>query len=98
MENMFASFFRSIIKLVLAAFALVFVVCLLLLALIVVLLSVLKAAITGKKPAPSVVFGNFQKFAPGGMWPGYTRTETKADVVDVEVREIKDPGSDQPPQ
>ena len=94
MQNIIGSFIRLIIKLVFAAFALVFVVSLLLVALIVVALSLLKAVITGKRPAPSMVFGKFQKFAPGGMWPGNTRHKPKADVVDVEVREVKEPNSD----
>ena len=94
MQNFISGLFRFIIKLVLATYGLVFVISLLLAALIVVLLSLLKSLVTGKKPAPAMVFGKFQKFAPGGMWPGSARAEPKADVVDVEVREIKEPGSD----
>ncbi len=94
MQNLIGGLIRFIIKLVLAAFGLVFVVSLLLLALTVVVLSLLKALITGKKPASAVVFGRFQKFAPGGMWPGNTRPGPKMDVLDVEVREVKEPSSD----
>lgn len=94
MQNFIGGFFRVVVKLVLAAFALVFAVSLLLLALIVVVMSLLRAFITGKKPAPAAVFSRFQKFAPGGMWPSNTRPEPKADVVDVEVREVKETPSD----
>ena len=94
MQNLIGGLVRFIIKLVLAAFGLVIVVSLLLLALIVVVLSLLKAFITGKKTAPAAVFGRFQKFAPDGMWPGNARPEPKTDVVDVEVREVKEPISD----
>ena len=94
MQNFISGLFRFIIKLVLAAFGLVFAISLLLLALIVVVLSLLKALITGKKPAPVAVFGKFQKFAPGGVWPSNTRKAPQADVVDVEMREVKEPSSD----
>ncbi len=94
MQDFISGVFRFIIRLVLAAFGLLLAVSLLLLALIVVVLSLLKAFITGKKPAPAMVFGKFQKFAPGGVWPGTTRQPPAADVVDVEVREVKDPVED----
>ena len=97
MQNLIGAFIRIFIKLVLAAFALVFVISLLLLALIVVVLSVLKAVVTGKRPAPAAVFGRFQKFAPGNKWPSATRSEPKTDVVDVEVREITESASDKYP-
>ena len=92
MQNFISGLFRFIIKLVLAAFGLVFAISLLLLALIVVVLSLLKALITGKKPAPVMVFSKFQKFAPGSMWPGATRGQNTSDVLDVDVREVPDNG------
>ena len=94
MQNFIGGLFRFIFKLTLAAFGLVFAVSLLLLALIVLVLSVVKSVITGKKPAPLAVFGKFQKFAPGAMWQGNAQREHKADVVDVEVREVKGSASD----
>ena len=94
MQNFISGMIRFIIKLILATFGLVFAVSLLLVALIVVVLSLLKALITGKKPASAIVFGKFQKLAPGGMWPGNARPKPKADVVDVEVREVKEPTND----
>ena len=99
MTNFFSGFFRFVLKLLLAAFGLVFVVSLLAAALLVLAFSLLKSLITGKKTAPAMVFGRFQKFSPEGMWPGASRREgrdgssgksgTASDVVDVEVREIK---------
>jgi hypothetical protein len=99
MQNFIGSLVRFIIKFVLAAFGLVLAVSLILLALVVVVLSLMKALITGKKPAPTVIFSKFQKFAPGGMWPGHTRPNPnpKADVLDVEVREVKEPPSNNRP-
>ena len=94
MQNFIGGLFRFIFKLTLAAVGLVFAVSLLLLALIVLVLSLVKAVITGKKPAPVAVFGKFQKFSPGGMWPGRAQAERKADVVDIEVREVKESASD----
>ena len=103
MTNFVSGFFRFALKLVLAALGLVFVVSLLAAALIVLAFILLKSLITGKKTAPAMVFGRFQKFSPEGMWPGAARREgrdgnsgssgkpgTSSDVVDVEVREIKD--------
>ena len=94
--NFVSRFFRFALKLVLAAFGLVFVVSLLAAALIVVVFSLLKSLITGKKPAVSMTFNRFQQYLPKGMWPGAAGREAQngsakaGDVVDVEVREIRD--------
>jgi hypothetical protein len=87
---------RFFLKLVLGLFAAVFAVSLLAAALIVVVLSLLKSLVTGRKPAPAVVFGRFQqRYSPQGMWPGGAGRDAAnapraADVVDVEVREVRD--------
>jgi hypothetical protein len=86
---------RFFLKLVLGIFAAVFAVSLLVAALIVMVLSVLKSLVTGRKPAPAVVFGRFQRYSPQGMWPGGPAKGNAAnpragDVVDVEVREVRD--------
>jgi hypothetical protein len=96
MQNFISGFIRFVLKLMLAAFGLVFAISLLLAALIVVVVSLLKSLITGKKPAPVMVFSKFQKFAPSGMWPGAVKAQDKNNVVDVEVREV--PASGQPPK
>jgi hypothetical protein len=86
---------RFFLKLVLGLFAAVFAVSLLVAALVVVLLSLLKSLVTGRKPAPAVVFGRFQRYSPQGMWPGgagrdAANTPRANDVVDVEVREVRE--------
>jgi len=86
---------RFFLKLVLGLFAAVFALSLLAAALIVVVLSLLKSLVTGRKPAPAMVFGRFQRYSPQGMWPGGSGQGNPAspragDVVDVEVREVRD--------
>ena len=99
MQNFIARLFRFIIKLVLAAFGLVFAVSLLAAALVVLVLGLLKSLITGKKPAPFVAFSQFRQFKKGasGGWPFATQSAPQGDVVDVEMREIKAPGADKRP-
>ena len=89
MQNFISQLVRFVIKLILTVLGLVFAISLLAAALIVVLLSLLKSVLTGKKPAPVVVFSKFQKFAPGGMWPGSAKAQNTGEVVDVEVREVR---------
>ena len=82
------------LKLVLAALGLIFAVSLLAAALIVLLVSLVKSLLTGRKPAPSAVFGRFQRLSPYAIWPGASRAEAvpqkpgMGEVVDVEAREI----------
>lgn len=92
---MISKILRFFLKLVLGLFAAVFAISLLAAALIVVLLSLLKSLVIGRKPAPAVVFGRFQRFSPQGMWPGAAGRDganapRTADIVDVEVREVRD--------
>ena len=89
MQNFIHQLVRFAIKLILTVLGLVFAISLLGAALIVVLLSLLKSVLTGKKPAPVVVFRNFQKFAPRGIWPGAAKAQNTGEVVDVEVREVR---------
>lgn len=93
MPSFLSSFLRFALRLVLWVLAAVFALSLLAAALLVMSLGLLKALITGKKPQP-VVFGRFQKFSPDAFWPrtgapGATPAR-EADVVDVEVREIRE--------
>ncbi len=92
---MIRNILRFFLKLLLGIFAAVFAISLLLAALVVVALSLLRSLITGRKPAPAMVFGRFQRYSPQGMWPGGPAQSTPAgqraaDVVDVEVREVRD--------
>lgn len=89
MQNFISQLVRFTIKLILTVLGLVFAISLLVAALVVVLLSLLKSVVTGKKPAPLVVFRKFQKLAPGGIWPGETKAQNAGEVVDVEVREVQ---------
>lgn len=93
MPSFISSFLRFTLRLVLWVLAAVFALSLLAAALIVMTLGLLKALITGKKPQP-MVFGRFRKFSPETFWarasaPGSAPARA-ADVVDVEVREIRD--------
>lgn len=91
-------FLRFALKGVLGLLAAVFALSLLAAALIVIALSLLKSLLTGRKPAPAMVFGRFRPFSPPAMWPGGPRTDAAAasartvDIVDVEVREVRDAG------
>jgi|688.fasta_scaffold1177977_1 hypothetical protein len=96
MQNLLSGIIRFIIKLILAAFGLVFAVSLLLAALIAVVFSLLKSLITWQKPVPFVVYSQFRQFRQGarGGWPFAQKSTPHSDVVDVEVREVKDPLTD----
>jgi len=91
LPSFLSSFLRFTLRLVLWVFAAVFALSLLAAAVVVMTLGLLKALITGKKPQP-LVFGRFQKFSPDAFWPrpGAPGGAPEADVVDVEVREIRD--------
>jgi hypothetical protein len=93
LPSFISSFLRFTLRLVLWLFAAVFAVSLLAAAVLVMSLGLLKALITGKKPQP-VVFGRFQKFSPDAFWPRPgapgSSTARETDVVDVEVREIRE--------
>lgn len=93
MSNPVGLIFRFILKLTLGLFAAVFALSLLAAALVFVALSLLKSLLTGRKPSPAMVFGRFQQFSPQAMWPGRgdpVRPSTAGDVLDVEVREVRD--------
>ncbi len=96
MQNFIGRLLRFVLKLALAAFGLVFAVSLLAAALVVVVFSMLKSLVTGKKPAPFVAFSQFKQFKKdaGGGWPFASQAAPQGDVVDVEMREVKEPQSD----
>ena len=96
MQNFISSIIRFIIKLILAAFGLVLAICLLMVALVAVVFSLLKSLITWKKPAPFVAFSQFRQFKRDtrGGWPFASKPAPQNDVVDVEVREVKEPAID----
>lgn len=94
MPSLFSRILRFALRLVLGLFAAVFALSLLLAALVVLAVSLLASLITGRKPKPAMVFGRFQRFSSQRMWPGGSSATGSAarahDVVDVEVREVRD--------
>ena len=84
---------RFVFRLMLGLLAAIFAVSLLLAALVILLLGLLKSLITGQKPKP-MVFGRFQRFTAQAPWSGNAMrgagAPPAAEVVDVEVREIRD--------
>lgn len=91
--------FRSALKLVLVLAAMLFVLSFLLAALVAVLGMSLWSLVTGRKPAPVVMFSRMREQSQRytqGMWPGRA---PDADVVDVDATEVGDrPGAESPLQ
>ena len=88
--------FAALIKLVLLVAASIFVVSFLIAALVVVAGVSLWSLITGRKPAPLVMFGRMreqsQRYSQGmqGRWTGAGRRAPVGDVVDVQATEVVD--------
>jgi hypothetical protein len=87
--------FRFILKLVLGLFAAIFALSFLAAALVVLTLSVLKSLITGRKPAPAMLFEQFQQFRSQRVWTASAPRPSAAgpqsgQIVDVEAREIRE--------
>ena len=81
----------AVFKLVLMVAAAVFVLSFLLAALVVVLGVSLWSLITGRKPAPLMMFGRMREQSQRytqGVWPGANRREPVGDVVDVQATEV----------
>ena len=88
MPDFVSSLLRFVLKLVLGPLAVVGAVRLLASALVVLAFTLLKALITGKKPAAAMVFSRFQGYAPQDLWG--RKTKPAGQVVDVEVRELRE--------
>lgn len=88
MADFVSSLLRFVLKLALGLMASVLAVSVLVAALLVLAFSLLKALITGRKPAPARVFSRFRGYAPHAMWPG--KAKPAGEVVDVEVRELRE--------
>jgi hypothetical protein len=72
---------QFLVRLVFWLFAAVAAVCLLAVALVLVLLGLFRALLTGRRPAPGLVFGQFRSFnAASGMWPRREAADTSADA------------------
>ena len=97
MQNITAGLTRWLIKLVLAAFGLLFAASVVLASVVAVVVSLLKSLITWQKPAAFVLYSQFKQYrqqARGRRWPPDSRPLPTKDVVDVEVREVKAPADE----
>jgi hypothetical protein len=95
----FSSILRGVFKLVLVLAAMAFVVSFLLAALVAVLGVSLWSLVTGRKPAPVVMFSRMRERSQRytqGVWPGRV---PEGEVVDVDATEVGDrPGAESPLQ
>ena len=94
--NVLNRVFAGLIKLVLVIAASVFVVSFLLAALVVVLAVSMWSLITGRKPAPVVMFSRMREQSQRytqGVWPGQRQGQPPppaSEVVDVQAVEVVD--------
>ena len=97
MNQFFNQVVGLVLKIFLAALAVVFTVSMLVAGLIYLVFASFRFLLTGRKPAVAVLFSQMRQFrqsAADGVWPA-TRRKAQApprtaDVVDVEVREINE--------
>lgn len=98
-SDLLSRIFRGALKLVLVLAAMVFVLSFLLAALVAVLVMSVWSLVTGRKPAPVVMFSRMREQSrqyTQGVWPGRT---PPGDVVDVDATEVGErPGSGSPLQ
>ncbi|QBM26554.1 hypothetical protein [Hydrogenophaga pseudoflava] len=98
-SDLLSRIFRGALKLVLVLAAVVFVLSFLLAALVAVLVMSAWSLITGRKPAPVVMFSRMREQSrqyAQGMWPGRAPV---GDVVDVDATEVGErPGAESPLQ
>lgn len=97
---------RGVLRLVLILAAAVFIVSLLLATLIIMLVVTIWSVVTGRKPDPAKIFGQFRQTSTRytrGAWhnstgPSGAHARPSADVVDVPAHEVRDipshPGTD----
>lgn len=91
--NVLNRVFAALLKLVLVIAASVFVVSFLLAALVVVLAVSVWSLITGRKPAPVVMFSRMREQSQRytqGVWPGQGSQQPAGEVVDVQAVEVDD--------
>lgn len=85
-----------LLRLVWLAAAAVFTLSLLVAAFIVMVVVVLRALLTGRRPAPAAVWTRFRDARARAPWPGhgpgFCGAPKPGDVVDVEVREVASAG------
>lgn len=89
---------RGVVRLVLVAAAAVFLLSLLMATLVVMLAVTVWSVITGRKPDPARIFGQFRQTSArytrgawtGGGRPGAHPASPQEDVVDVPAHEVRD--------
>ncbi len=89
--NFLGRLLAGAIKLLLVLAASVFVVGFLMVALVAVVLVSLWSLVTGRKPAPVVMFTRMREQSQRytkGAWPGAARGAPPTDVVDVQATEV----------
>ena len=84
---------RLVLRIAFGLLATVFALVLLLAALIFFVGLAITSLVTGRRPSPAVVFGQFQRYSPQAVWRPTPRGDTPVpvaagEIVDVEVREI----------
>jgi hypothetical protein len=97
-NEFFNRLFRGILRLVLVAAAAVFLFSLLLATLVVMLVVTVWSIVTGRKPEPAKIFGQFRQTSArytrgawsGGAGPGAGAASNPADIVDVPAHEVRD--------
>lgn len=102
LADLMGRFGRAVLRLALGLAAAVFLLSLLLASLLVVLGVSLWSLVTGRKPAPVVLFTRMREQSrrySQGVWrpAGAPPARRPADVVDVEAREVQDPAGRRSP-
>lgn len=91
---------QAALKVTLALAAAIFVLSFLLAALFVVLVMSLWSLLTGRKPAPLVLFGRMREQSQRytqGAWPGRRGpSPARHDIVDVQATEVREPSRPDP--
>ena len=96
LSDLLSRLLRGALRLVLVLAAMVFVLSFLLAALVAVLVMSVWSLVTGRKPAPVVMFSRMREQSrqyTQGMWPGRTPPGDVVDVDATEVGERPDAGS-----
>lgn len=95
MPSFISRILNSALRLIFWLFATIFALSLLAASLILIAVSLLWSLLTGKKSKPAMVFGQFQRFSAQTAWQPRSgkhgaAAPRESDVVDVEVREVRD--------
>lgn len=98
-SDLLSAVLRGVLKLVLFLAGLLLVLSFVVAAIVVVLGVSLWSLLTGRKPAPVVLFTQMRERSrryAAGVWPGEAAANAGADVVDVEATEVRTGASSRP--